>query len=108
MEARRLSRTPWHHYVLWHLGRDEWAFSVDGVEFRVTNQWIGPSKLLQGDKVLAESRGLFAVSGTKPFLTATVPTANGKTRSIAVYIRALLRVNARIEVDGEDISKGFI
>lgn len=107
MSVRRVSNTPWYHYILWHLARDEWAFTVDDVQFRVTNEWIGPTKLLQGNTVLAEGKGLFEVSGKKPFLTAKVNTVNGRERSIAVYFQALLKVNARIEVDGEDFSKGF-
>jgi hypothetical protein len=108
MTVQRLTKTPWYHYLLWHLGKDEWSFSVDGTEFRVINQWIGPTKLLQGEALLAERKGLFEVTGKEPFLTAKIRDRDSKEHTIAVYFQALLRVNVRIELDGKDISNGFV
>ena len=108
MSVQRLSKTPWYHYVLWHLGKDEWSFSLDGLEFRVINHWFGPTKLMQGDKVLAEGRSLFEVTGKKPLLTAKVETATARERTVAVYFQAFLKVHARIEVDGREISNGYV
>jgi hypothetical protein len=96
-------RTPWYQ-----LGKEEWSFVVDGLDFRVVNQWFGPTKLLQGGKVLAEGKAVFAISGTTPFLQAKVRTTGTTERSIAVYVMALKTVRVRVEVDGKEISDGFV
>lgn len=108
MSVQRLTTTPWYHYILWHLGKDEWSFVLDGSDFRVVNQWIGPTKLLQGDRVLTEGKALFEASGKTPFLLTKVRTNGTAERSIAVYVKALLIVKVRIEVDGKEISNGFV
>lgn len=108
MSVQRLSNTPWFHYVLWHLGRDEWSFQLDGLNFRVVNEWFGTTKLVQGETVLAQGKGVFEVTGSKPFLQATIRTNATTVRSIAVYFKAILKVHARVEVDGREISNGFV
>ena len=84
------------------------GFEVDGLDFRVVNQWIGPTKLLQGNRVLVQNQAAFDPSGSKAFLQANVRTIGTTERSIAVYVKALLTVKIRVEVDGREISNGFV
>ena len=108
MTVQRLTKTPWYHYFLWHLGRDEWSFVLDGLELRIVNQWIGFTRLLLGNQVLAQTKGLFEISGTRPILQAKVRTSGTTERSVAIYVKAITRVNIRVEVDGKQISNGFV
>ena len=106
--VRRLTTTKWYSYLNWFSAKDEWSFELDGLEFRVINQWIGPTTLLQGDRVLAQDQAAFETSGNKPFLIAKVRTSESMEHSIAVYVKAILTVTIKIEVDGKEISNGFI
>ncbi len=106
--VRRLTTTKWYDYINWFGAKDEWSFELDGVDFRVTNQWIGPTKLSQGDRILAEGQAAFEASGIKPFLQAKVRTNGALERSITVYVKAILTVKIKVEVDGTDISNGFV
>lgn len=105
---KRLTTTKWHDYLNFWRAKDEWSFDVDGQTFRVMNQWIGPTKLLQGDRVVVEGQAAFETSGKKPFLQAKVRTNGTTERSISVYVKAILTVKIRVEVDGTDISNGFV
>lgn len=58
--------------------------------------------------IVASDNRLFEVSGKKPVLSARVADEVGVVRKIEVYVRAILSVKARVDVDGEPISNGFI
>jgi hypothetical protein len=105
---RRLTRTRWYYWLFWFLGRDEWSIELDGLQFRVVNHWIGPTQLLHDGKVLTECRGLIAVSGQRPLLEALVRVDDATQRAVTVYIKAIQIVKIRVEVNGEEISNGFV
>lgn len=108
MLVQRLTKSHWYYYFLWHLGRDEWSIWLEDLEFRVANRWFGPMRLLCGNHVLAESTKVFDVLGKKPILEANVQTGSMVEHSISIYAKAILRVKIKVEVDGEEISNGFV
>lgn len=102
--VRRLTQTKWYNYINAFTAKDEWAFELDGLDFRVVNHWIGPTKLLVGDTVLAQRQAAFETTGKTPFLQVTYKTNETTERVIAVYVKAILTVNIRVEIDGRSIS----
>lgn len=106
--VRRLTETNWYDYLLWFRARDEWSFDVDGVDFRVVNHWIGSTTLLKGATELAQVTKLIELSGKSPVLQAIVRTNGDRQRSIAIYFKGHFTVTMKVEVDGNDISNGFI
>jgi hypothetical protein len=108
MFVQRTTKSPWYYYILWHLGRDEWSIFIEDLEFRVVNHWIGPTQLWCGNQVLAEMTREFVISDKKPILAANVRTGSTIEHSISIYAKAILSVKIRVEVDGEDISNGFV
>ena len=88
--------------------RDEWAFEVDGLRGRILNEWRCGATLFVHDTILAHSNKLFEVAGRKAVLSATATDSQGTARKIDVFVRAIVSVKIRVEVNGSPILKEFI
>ena len=87
---------------------DVWEFDVDGLRGKIVNDWRHGVKLYVGGAVVAHNEKLLAVSGKMPMLTATVVDGAGTAREVEVFVRALLQVKVRVQVDGRPILDKFI
>ncbi len=105
----KVSFADYFRYMTGKNPRDLWEFSVEGVSYRVVNQWRGGAQLKgPGDEVLAENNEVLAIKGTEPALSAMVGEPGGRNHRVDVYFRAWISVKARVDVDGEPLSAGFM
>jgi hypothetical protein len=73
-----------------------------GHEILVVNGWFTGTKLFINGEFRAENRALFALTTNKPFLTTELEL-KGQSHTIEVFCRALLTVEIKICVDGQQI-----
>ena len=104
----RASPGDYLRYLVGGNPRDEWEFQVGDVHCKLLNEWRGGAKLFVNGVIVANDKRLFEVSGRKPMLSAGVADEIDVVRTVEVYIRAILSVKARIDIDGVPISNGFV
>lgn len=80
----------------------EWIATHDAHQIRVTNTWLGGTKLYINGQCRDTSNAIFASPGS-PTLSARVEPVNGETFLVEVYFKALVTVKAKICIDGKQI-----
>lgn len=71
-----------------------------GKKIRVRNTWLSGAKLYIDDNCKDTCYEFFAVSGSKPLLTARINT-DEETDVIEVYFRAIFTTNIAIHANGK-------
>ena len=79
------------------------AGEYEGSTITVENTWFGGAKLLHNDKVIASNNNFFAVSKTKPLMSATIEL-NDVKHVVEVYGYAIITVKLQIKVNGSYIA----
>ena len=85
----------------------EWVADFQGHSIRVTNTWLGGTKLYIDGNCRDTNNDMFAVSSTKVRLTARIDSSNPTSALVEVFFKAILAVNAKICVDGKQIGGDF-
>lgn len=75
----------------------------EGNTITVENMWLGGAKLLHNDKVIASNSDFFAISKTKPLMSATIDF-NDVKHLVEVYAYAIITVKLQIKVNGNYIA----
>jgi len=108
---QRKTSTSWRDYLAYIKGADPidtWEFKVGGLEGRIVNGWRSGLKVLVDDRLIDQRNERIAVRGTEPFLACSAPDALGTEHRIEVYVRAVLTVKIRVDIDGMALSPAFI
>lgn len=86
----------------------EWVAEFEGHSIRVTNTWLGGAKLYVDGECRDTNRGAFAISATRPLLSARLDTNNVNSGLVEVFFKALLTVKAKICVNGKQVAGDII
>jgi hypothetical protein len=76
---------------------------VKGIETKVVNTWFSGAKLLVNQEVVAENNDYFALSKSKPVMTAKV-LIDGSEKFVEVFAFAIFTVKIKICVDGIQVA----
>lgn len=104
---RSASRGESLRYMIGGNPSDIWEFDVGRCRCKVVNEWRKGAKLFVNDAVVDSNAKTFAVTGSKPLLSAVIEDA-GVLRKVEVFVRAILRVKIRVDIDGVPIVGEFI
>ena len=103
---KRITKTSWKDYINYFKKKypiDIWKFSFKDIEGRIENNWKHGAKLFINGVEVDANKNLLAVKGDKPLLSFT----DEKT-TVGVYVKALLYVKVKVEINGEILNDTFI
>lgn len=83
--------------------KKEWTTQVAGREVRVVNSWTGGTRLYIDGDCRDRNDGLFAPGWTR-WLSARLVEGDAASDLVEVHVAALLRVRARILVNGRIVA----
>ena len=81
----------------------EWTTNVDGHHIRVVNTWSGGTRLYIDGECRDRNYGMFA-PGWRFWLSARLLQGDIRSPLVEVEVCALMRVKARILVDGTPVA----
>lgn len=76
---------------------------VGDSEIKVINTWLSGAKLFVNQQVVATNKNLFALSKSKPLMTAKV-LIDGSEKLVEIFAFALFTVKIKICVDGIQVA----
>ncbi len=84
------------------MAKKEWVATHAGSHIRVTNTWMGGTKLYIDGDCRDTNKDIFT-SSKSPTLSARVSIANSEPFLVEVYMKAVITVKAKICVNGKQI-----
>ncbi len=91
------------NYIFGANPADIWEFTINSDKYRLINEWRGDAKLYKNDVLISEEDKPLHLNSKKPFMETE---AGGE--KIKIYLKAVLSIKIRVEVNGHFIQEAYI